>query len=96
MTKKMTFHRCRLDDEALGASLSIDLSDDDPGHDADLHARLAAFSCERCGALVDHTLTLDGGDAVCDGCVQSSGPNEDPDLPPWDCPGVPVDPGYGQ
>lgn len=61
--------RCQLDDDAIGRSLCPD--PDDPGEDQDKYDRLTALCCERCQSLVDHTLTMDGGDAVCDGCLSA-------------------------
>lgn len=65
--KRLTFIRCRIDDETIARSLCPD--PEDPGEDQDRRDRISALCCERCQSLVDHMLTMDGGEAVCDGCL---------------------------
>jgi len=72
--KRITiFWGCQLDDESIGRSLATHDDQDEAQRDVDIAARLHAFSCERCGSLVDHTLTMSGGEAVCDGCLHAEG-----------------------
>lgn len=68
-SRPLTIFRCQVDDEAIARSLCPE--PEDPGPAQDAHDRLNALSCERCQSLVDHTLTMDGGEAVCDGCLNN-------------------------
>lgn len=59
----ITFYRCRLTEESLYPQ------GEDPRIDEDRLARVTALCCERCQCVVDHTLTSEAGQAVCDGCL---------------------------
>lgn len=82
----LTWIECSLDDVALGASLcGFDMEiEAQIALDEEFQERLAAPRCERCLEETDAKLSLCGGEALCDGCLDAEVPEvpDDPD-PFW-------------
>jgi len=72
--KSITFHQCQSPEESWISAMVAEHAAETANRESDLDVqdRMQAEFCERCREPVDSMLTIEGGDAVCDECLEAS------------------------